>query len=153
MTLHEGGRDIELLLLGRGHTDGDLFIYLPREKVVATGDALIDWMPFLNDGFPEEWVQTLTALEKFDFAHIITGHGDVMPKEHLAFFRGYLAELIAAVKQAAADGASVDEMKQKLGDQLASKYEQGMSKHPLGQYRARVGANIDAVYQKVIKKS
>jgi cyclase len=152
-TLQEGGRDIELLLLGRGHTDGDLYIYLPQEKIVATGDALIDWMPFLNDGFPEDWVQTLTALEKFDFEHIIPGHGDVRPKEHLTFFRGYLADLIAAVKQAAADGASLDEMKQKLGDQLASKYEQGMSKYPLGQYRARVGTNIEAVYQKVVKKS
>jgi glyoxylase-like metal-dependent hydrolase (beta-lactamase superfamily II) len=153
MTLQEGGRDIELLLLGRGHTDGDLYIYLPQEKIVATGDALIDWMPFLNDGFPEDWVQTLTALEKFDFEHIIPGHGDVRPKEHLTFFRGYLADLIAAVKQAAADGASLDEMKQKLGDQLASKYEQGMSKYPLGQYRARVDTNIEAVYQKVVKKS
>ena len=153
MTLQEGGRDIELLLLGRGHTDGDLYIYLPQEKIVATGDALIDWMPFLNDGFPEDWVQTLTALENFDFEHIIPGHGDVRPKEHLTFFRGYLADLIAAVKQAAADGASLEEMKQKLGDQLASKYEQGMSKYPLGQYRARVDTNIEAVYQKVVKKS
>ena len=73
-TLHESGREIQLLLLGRGHTDGDVFIYLPKEKVVVTGDALIDWMPFLNDGFPEEWVETLTALEQFDFTHIIPGH-------------------------------------------------------------------------------
>jgi glyoxylase-like metal-dependent hydrolase (beta-lactamase superfamily II) len=151
--LNEHGRDIQLLLLGRGHTDGDVFIYLPKEKVVATGDALIDWMPFLNDGYPEDWVETLTALDKYDFTHIIPGHGDVLPKEHLTFFRGYLAELIAAVKQAAADGASLDEMKPKIGDQLAAKYEQGMSKHPLGRYRDRVGANIDIVYQKVVKKA
>ena len=45
MTLNEHGREIQLLLLGRGHTDGDVFIYLPKEKVVASGDALIDWMP------------------------------------------------------------------------------------------------------------
>src|SRR5881396_3365301 len=76
-TVTEGGRDIQLHVLGRGHTDGDLYIYLPKEKVVVTGDALIDWMPFLNDGYPEEWVQTLTALEKLDFTQIIPGHGDV----------------------------------------------------------------------------
>src|SRR3954469_5479666 len=52
VTLNEGGREIQILLLGRAHTDGDVFIYLPKEKVVATGDALIDWMPFLNDGYP-----------------------------------------------------------------------------------------------------
>jgi hypothetical protein len=109
-------------------------------------------MPFLNDGFPEDWVQTLSALEQYDFTHIIPGHGEVLPKSHLAFFRGYLADLIGAVKKAAADGASLDEMKKAIGDQLAAKYEQGMSKYPLGQYRDRVGANVDAVYQKVVKK-
>ena len=104
VTLQEPGREIQLLLLGRGHTDGDVYIYLPKEKVVVTGDALVDWMPFLNDGYPEEWVQTLTALEKYDFTHIIPGHGEVVPKENLAFFRGYLTELIASVKKAAARG-------------------------------------------------
>lgn len=151
VTLNEGGREIEILLLGRGHTDGDVFIYLPKEKVVATGDALIDWMPFMNDGYPEDWVQTLNALEKFDFTRVIPGHGEVVSKDHLAFFRGYLTDLIAAVKQAAADGASLDEMKKTIADQLAPKYEQGMSKYPLGQYRDRIGLNVDMVYQKVIK--
>jgi len=131
-TLREQGREIQLHLLGRGHTDGDLYVYLPKERVVATGDALIDWMPFLNDGYPEEWVQTLNSLEKLDFTHIIPGHGDVLPKSHLTFFRGYLSDLIAAVKKAAADGATLDEMKSKIGDQLAPKYEKGMSKYPLG---------------------
>jgi glyoxylase-like metal-dependent hydrolase (beta-lactamase superfamily II) len=93
MTLQEQGREIQVLLLGRAHTNGDVFIYMPREKVVATGDALIDWMPFLNDGYPEEWVQTLTALEQYDFTHIIPGHGEVLPKAHLVFFRGYLTLL------------------------------------------------------------
>ncbi|TMA23943.1 MAG: MBL fold metallo-hydrolase [Deltaproteobacteria bacterium] len=90
VTLKEGGREIQILLLGRAHTDGDVFIYLPKEKVVATGDALIDWMPFMADGYPEEWVGTLDALNKLDFTHIIPGHGEVMPKAQLVFFRGYL---------------------------------------------------------------
>ena len=153
VTLNEGGREIQILLLGRGHTDGDIFIHLPKEKVVATGDALIDWMPFMNDGFPEEWVQTLDALEKFDFTHIIPGHGDVASRDHLAFFRGYLANLIDAVKRAQADGASLDEMKKAIPDQLAAKYERGMSKYPLGQYRDRIGLNIEMAYRKVIRKS
>ena len=88
VTLQEQGRQIQLLLLGRAHTDGDVFVYLPQEKVIAIGYALIDWIPFLNDGYPEEWVQTLMALEKVDFTHIIPGHGEVLPKEHLTFFRG-----------------------------------------------------------------
>jgi len=153
VTLNEGGREIQILLLGRGHTDGDIYIHLPREKVVVTGDAVIDWMPYMNDGFPEEWVQTLDALEKFDFTQIIPGHGEVASKAHLAFFRGYLADLVAAVKSAHADGASLDEMKKWIPDRLAAKYEPGMSKYPLGQYRDRIGLNIEAAYGKVIRKS
>jgi len=151
--LNEGGREIEILQLGRGHTDGDVFIYLPKEKVVATGDALIDWMPFMNDGYPEDWARTLDALEKYDFARVIPGHGDVAPREQLAFFRGYLTDLVAAIKQAAADGAGLEEMKKGIADQLAPKYERGMSKYPLGQYRDRIGLNVEIAYQKVIRKT
>jgi len=153
VTLNEGGREIQILLLGRGHTDGDIFIHLPKERVVVTGDALIDWMPFMNDGFPEEWVLTLDALEKFDFTQIIPGHGEVASRDHLGFFRGYLADLIGAVKQAHADGAGLDEMKKALPDLLAAKYERGMSKYPLGQYRDRIGLNIEMAYRKVVRKS
>jgi glyoxylase-like metal-dependent hydrolase (beta-lactamase superfamily II) len=153
VTLNEPGREIQLLVLGRAHTDGDIFIYLPREKVVATGDALIDWMPFLGDGYPEEWVETLTALEKFDFTHIIPGHGEVITKAHLGIFRGYLTDLIAAVKKADADGASLEEMQKGIADQLAPKYEQGMSKYPFVRYRDRIGPSVEIVYKKVLKKA
>jgi cyclase len=152
VTLHEQGREIQLLLLGRGHTDGDIYTYLPQEKVVITGDAVIDWMPFLNDGYPEEWVQTLSALEQVDFTHMILGHGEVASKAHLAFFKGYLTDLIASVKKAAADGGTLEEMQKTLPDQLAPRYEQRMSKHPLGRYRDRIGVNIETVYKKVVQK-
>ena len=153
LTLNEGGREIQLMVVGRGHTDGDLYVYLPKEKVLVTGDAVVDWMPFLNDGYPEDWVKTLAELEKLDFTQIIVGHGEPAPKSHLTFFRGYLTDLIAAVKKSAADGASLDEMKSKIGDQLAPKYESGMSKYTLGRYRDRVETNVEAVYRKVVAKS
>jgi glyoxylase-like metal-dependent hydrolase (beta-lactamase superfamily II) len=46
--------EIQLLYLGRAHTEGDVFVYLPSEKVVITGDAVIGWMPFMGDGYPED---------------------------------------------------------------------------------------------------
>ncbi len=118
VSLVVGEREIQILLLGRGHTDGDVFIHLPKEKVVATGDALVDWMPYMNDGFPEDWVRTLDALEKYDFDQIIPGHGGVIPRAQLAFFRGYMADLVAAIKSAHADGASLDEMKKDAARQV-----------------------------------
>jgi len=152
-TLKENGREIQLHVLGRAHTNGDLFIYLPKEKVVVTGDALIDWMPFMNDGYPEDWINTLTALEKLDFNSIVPGHGDVRPKSHLAFFRGYFVDLIAAVKKASADKATLAEMQTKIGDELASKYEAGMSKYPSGRYRDRIAQNVEIIHKKVVQKA
>jgi cyclase len=151
-TLNEKGREIQLHVLGRGHTNGDLYIYLPKEKVVCTGDAVVGWMPFLNDGYPEDWVRTMDALGKLNFDHMILGHGDVVTKAHLTFFRGYLGDLVDAVKKGAAAGASLDDLKQSVANQLAPKYEAGMSKYPVGQYRDRVGVNIEAVYNKTVKK-
>ena len=91
VTLHEHGRELQLLLLGRAHTDGDLFIYLPQEKVIVTGDTVVDWMPFLGDGYPEEWIETLNALEQVDFTHMIPGHGDVLPMEQKrTIFQGHI---------------------------------------------------------------
>src|SRR5439155_26802981 len=112
-----------------------------------------DWMRFLNDGYAEDWVKTLEALERFGFARVVPGHGDVVSKEQLTFFRGYLSELMAAVKGAAKEGASLVQMKKTLAERLAPKYEQRMSKHPDGQYRERVGSNIEMVYRKVVQKA
>ncbi len=83
---------------------------------------------------------------------MILGHGDVATRSHLAFFRGYLVDLIAAVKKAVADGATLDEMTRVVADQLAPRHERAMSKYPLGQYRDRVGLNIEMVYRKVVKR-
>ena len=150
-TLREDGREIQLHVVGRAHTDGDVFVYLPKEKVLVTGDAVVGWMPYLGDAYPEDWVQSLATLEKLDVTHIIPGHGDVAPKSQITFFKNYLADLVAAVKKAAADRATLDEMKSKVADQLAPKYEAGMSKYWTGKYRDRIAVNIEHVHKKIVK--
>ena len=44
-------------------------------------------------------------------------------------------------------------MKTKVADQLAPKYEKGMSKYPVGQFRDRIGVNVEMVHKKVVAKS
>ena len=57
------------------------------------------------------------------------------------------------MKTAAAGGATLDEMKTKVADQLAPKYEKGMSRYPVGQFRDRIGLNVEMVHKKVVAKS
>ena len=75
------------------------------------------------------------------------------PKSQLAFFRGYFVDLIAAVKKASADKATLAEMQTKIGDELASKYEAGMSKYPSGRYRDRIAQNVEIIHKKVVQKA
>ena len=63
LILHHKSRTVEILWLGRAHTDGDVFVYLPKEKVLVTGDALHGWSPYMGDSYPYDWIQTLDASE------------------------------------------------------------------------------------------
>src|SRR6266478_6428401 len=75
MVLHRGAREIDLLFLGRGHTGGDTVVYLPKEKIVATGDLMESRLAYMGDAFFDEWVTTLDALKKLDFNVDLPGHG------------------------------------------------------------------------------
>jgi glyoxylase-like metal-dependent hydrolase (beta-lactamase superfamily II) len=86
-----GGREVQLLFLGRGHTNGDTVIYLPKEKIVATGDLMESQIAYMGDAQFDEWVVTLEALKKLDFETDLPGHG--MPfkgKALITTFQGYL---------------------------------------------------------------
>ena len=86
-----GGREVQLLFLGRGHTNGDTVIYLPAQKIVATGDLMESQIAYMGDAQFDEWVATLEALKKLDFETVLPGHG--MPfkgKTLITAFQGYL---------------------------------------------------------------
>ena len=148
LILHRPDRDVVLLFLGRGHTSGDVVAYLPKQRVVATGDLLHGWMPFMGDSYPPEWVATLDALDKLDFDHIIGGHGGVKPKSHLRFFRNYLSDLIAEVRRARDRSESLAQATTAVTAALAPKYDAGME----GRFAGSVGANIAKVYQDLVDK-
>jgi glyoxylase-like metal-dependent hydrolase (beta-lactamase superfamily II) len=75
MTLFRGGREIRILFLGRGHTAGDVVVYLPKERVVATGDLLINGTSYMGDAFFTDWIQTIETLKQLDFETVLPGHG------------------------------------------------------------------------------
>jgi glyoxylase-like metal-dependent hydrolase (beta-lactamase superfamily II) len=148
LILHKKNRDIFVLFLGRGHTAGDAVVYLPKEKVVATGDLLHGWMPYMGDSYPTEWVATLDQVAKLDFDHIIGGHGEVKPKSHLTFFRNYIADLIAETRKASQKGESLEQAQKSVAAALAPKYEAGMA----GRFPDSINANVEKVYRDLAEK-
>jgi cyclase len=122
LVLHRDGKEIHLLFLGRGHTAGDVVVYIPSEKVVATGDLMHGVLPYIADGYPDEWPRTLRALEELDFNRLSPGHGSVQEgKTILANFRGYLEEINEAVARGVERGDSLAALQQAIRyDQLRS---------------------------------
>src|SRR5262249_29341168 len=150
MKLYRRDREIHLLHLGRAHTEGDVFVYLPKEKVVITGDALIGWTPYMGDGYPEDWVSTIDRLARLDFTHVIMGHGEVAGRDWVGTFRNYVADMVEAVRAEGAEGATLDEVKARVPPKPAPRYERPFSAY--GDYRPwRLGilANIERTYAMV----
>lgn len=76
VTLYRGGREIRIGFFGRGHTGGDVVVYLPQERVLVTGDLVGDGrIPYLGDGYLDEWAATLERLGGLDVEAILPGHG------------------------------------------------------------------------------
>ena len=123
LILHRPSKTVEILWLGNAHTNGDVFVYLPREKVLVTGDALHGWTPYMGDSYPFDWIQTLDAAEKLDFDQVIGGHGDVMRgKERFELWKHYFGDLMDEAAQAYARGASLEDAEKGVGKTLIAKY-------------------------------
>ena len=110
MTLFRGGREIQLKFLGRGHTAGDVVVFLPREKVVITGDFLTAGMSNLSDSYPDEWVASLDALKKLDFTTVLPGHGEAYTdRAKIDYYQAYLRDAWAEVSKLKQQGISAEE--------------------------------------------
>jgi glyoxylase-like metal-dependent hydrolase (beta-lactamase superfamily II) len=115
LVVHRGGREIHLLFLGRAHTAGDVVAFIPSERVIATGDLMHGLLPYMGDGFPDEWPATLRALEALEFDRVIPGHGSIQEgKGVLAQFRGYVEEITEKVSRGVERGQALDELKKTI---------------------------------------
>ena len=144
LILHRPSKTVEILWLGNAHTNGDVFVYLPREKVLVTGDALHGWTPYMGDSYPFDWIQTLDAAEKLDFDQVIGGHGNVMRgKERFDLWKHYFRDLLDEAAQAYARGASLEDAEKGISKTLIAKYS---GKFDPGFPKSVIG-NIAKAYQ------
>ncbi len=123
LIIHDRLRTVEVLWLGKAHTDGDVFVYLPKEKVIASGDALHGWVPWMGDSFPYDWIETLDRAEKLDFDYVIGGHGGVLREKGMFdLWKLYFTDLMAETAEAYAHGATLEEARKKVAASLVPKY-------------------------------
>ncbi len=94
LTLYRGGREIQFHFFGRAHTEGDVIVYLPDDRVIITGDMLTGGLPYMGDGYVNEWIETLDRVKALDFDWIIPGHGaPYRERERIDHLQAYLRDL------------------------------------------------------------
>ncbi|NOT08752.1 MAG: MBL fold metallo-hydrolase [Gemmatimonadales bacterium] len=110
LTVWAGPRRIDMLSLGRGDTPGDAILWLPAERVVVTGDMLVDPVPYAGGTNPSEWLRTLRAVKVLDPLHIVPGHGEVMhDTKYLDLTIALIDSTLTAVRGAIAAGKTKEE--------------------------------------------
>lgn len=110
LVLYDGSREIQLLFLGRGHTAGDIVVYLPKERILCSGDLVTSNVAYMGDAFFSDWVATLDELKKLDFTLLLPGHGRPMEGNAQATaFQGYLTDLMKQVGALRSQGVSPED--------------------------------------------
>jgi cyclase len=111
LTLHRGGRTIDIRYLGRGHTSGDVVVHLPEEGVLITGDLVIWPVPYVGNpqSHPGDWSATLGKLLALRPSIIIPGHGPVLRDDsYLKLMMRLFAAIKSQVEGSVARGESLE---------------------------------------------
>jgi glyoxylase-like metal-dependent hydrolase (beta-lactamase superfamily II) len=115
LIIHDKAHDLHLAFRGKAHTAGDVIVYCPQKKVIATGDALHGFAPFIADGYPTEWPNTLLRFAQFDFDHVIGGHGGVQQgKARLYQMAQYIDELTTSIRTMKSRGTPIEKIQASL---------------------------------------
>ena len=97
LSIDLGGRIVQIKHLGRGNTAGDAVVYLPKEKILITGDLVVHPVPYFFGGYPSEFAKTLRRLDQIGYDLIVPGHGELLRAENGRNYIRLLSELLEAV--------------------------------------------------------
>jgi glyoxylase-like metal-dependent hydrolase (beta-lactamase superfamily II) len=109
--LDDGNRRVEFHFFGWAHTRGDGFVFLPKEKVLCTGDALVNgpWN-YTGQGNVKNWNNVLAKAAKLDARYVLPGHGPAGTHDLFAGQMAFFTELQNAVQQAVKNGKTADQL-------------------------------------------
>jgi glyoxylase-like metal-dependent hydrolase (beta-lactamase superfamily II) len=106
--LRDPTREVDFLFLGWGHTPGDGYVWLPKEHILATGDAAVNGpRNKLADASIANWPKVLDRAIALHPEHILPGHGSQGGIEILTGQQRFLRDLYTAVDQQIKAGKSL----------------------------------------------
>jgi cyclase len=108
LTWWSGDRRIDLRHPGRSaHTAGDVYAWLPDDRVLVSGDLVFDGgTPLLAEGSPSGLARTLEELGELDPLTVVPGHGGLCGPEVIKSTLEYVRWLLELAALARAEGLS-----------------------------------------------
>jgi glyoxylase-like metal-dependent hydrolase (beta-lactamase superfamily II) len=113
-TITLGGTEVELLYVGKNHSDNSLVVRLPRQRIIFTVDFVpVESVQFSNmpDSYLPDWDESLKRVLALEWDHMIPGHGRIGTKQDVQNLITYMQDLSAEVKKAADAGKCPDAAK------------------------------------------
>ena len=111
-TLLIGGKTLQLIHPGRGHTDGDLVVLIEDEETIVMGDLLFNQSyPNIDleaGGSVQAWSATLDKVLQFSFTQVIPGHGATTNRLGINNFQRFTGQLAKLANAAAADEVTLE---------------------------------------------
>ncbi len=146
MAFDDGVHRVELIKVGPGHSKGDSVAYLPKEKLLFTGDLVVNWKSGNNmadaDADHANWAHAVQSMAAWDVATVIPGHGGLGGKALLHGQAAYVADMWQQVTAGKKQGKSEDQLAREID----------LSRH--GNWSADAARNatsIRAMYKKAPK--
>lgn len=160
--LEDSAGDLHLEFHGRAHTAGDIVVFSPQKRVVASGDMISGFLPNMGDGYPSEWPGTIISVEKLAFDQTITGHGPVQhDRARIGQLRNYIEELTSRVVEGKKAGKPLAELQKAItvsslksfrssgyGEYVAQNLDKFTVHFGQSPLEGRLAGNIEAIYQR-----
>jgi len=113
--LKDPAQDLHIEFRGHAHTAGDVVVFSPQKRVVATGDMIHGFLPFLLDGYPRVWPATIKSVGQLDFSRILPGHASLQEGRTIMTSLGnYIEELTGRVAEGKQAGLSVGDLQKRI---------------------------------------
>ncbi len=115
LVLDDGKQRAEFLFLGHAHTPGDAFLYLPKHKILCTGDACTNGpFNYMGHGDSASWIRVLDRAQQLDVKIVCPGHGPLGRKDVLVKQQRYFIELRQQVQKGIDAGKDFDDILKSL---------------------------------------
>ena len=111
LVLDDGKQRVEFLFFGHAHTAGDACAYLPKHKILCTGDACVNGsFNYMGHSDSASWIRALEGMQQLDIKMICPGHGTIADRSLLETQKRYFIELRKQVQKGIDDGKGLDDI-------------------------------------------